>query len=168
MALTCDLTLGGPTMSCSRTLKGMLASALMFCAVGVMACGESLFRVGQGSRFSYTAPISGTILIVAYTESGRTLANLLAESGHDVHVVSSASEISAELGERSFDVVLALFSERKVVEAQMAAFETAFLPVATVEERDLARDLYSKALTTGDSLKRYLRTIHRTLKEAQA
>ncbi len=155
-------------MSCPRTVKSMLVGTLMICAADAMSCGESLFRVGQGARFSYTAPISGTILIVAYTESGRTLANLLAESGHDVHVVSSASEISAELGERSFDVVLALFSERKVVEAQMAAFGTTFLPVATVEERDLARDLYSKALTTGDSLKRYLRTIHRTLKEAQA
>ena len=155
-------------MSCPRTVKSMLVGALMICAADAMACGESLFRVGQGARFSYTAPISGTILIVAHTESGRTLANLLAESGHDVHVVSSTSEIGAELGERRFDVVLALFSERKVVEAQMAAFGTTFLPVATVEERDLARDLYSTALTDGDSLKRYLRAIHRTLKEALA
>lgn len=152
----------------SKSLNVVLVIALTVSSVGVMACGESLFRVGQSSRFSYTAPISGSILIVAYTESGRTMAKLLAESGHDVHVVSSASEIRAEFGEQRFDVVLALFSERKVVEAEMATFNAVFLPVATVEERNLARDMYREILTTDDSLKRTLRTIHRTLKDAQA
>ena len=134
------------------------------------ACGESLFRIGPGDRgHAYTAPLPGKILIVARIDGARTLADALTTAGHEVHVVNSATELAGELDQSEYDIVLALFSERKLVEAQMVASRATFLPVAAApEERKLAKQEYQKALSTSDSLKRYLRTIHRALKEAHA
>ena len=62
--------------------------------------------------------------------------------------------------------MLALFSERKLVEAQMLASRATYLPIASAKEHKVAKQLYRKALSVDDSPKRYLRTIHRTLKAA--
>ncbi|MDH3640928.1 MAG: hypothetical protein OES38_02465 [Gammaproteobacteria bacterium] len=134
-----------------------------------MACGESLFRIGHGERhLSYQAPLPGSILIVAPNQAAQPLADALAASGHSVRLVGSVSELGAELANRQFDIVLALFSERQLVEAEMIASTARFLPIASVDERRAAREMYTKAVTSNDSLKRYLRTIHWMLKEARA
>ena len=155
-------------MQVSRIVAVFVACFFLTHAATSSACGESLFRIGPGDhRHSYTAPLPGKILIVARVDGARTLADALTTAGHEVHVVNSATELAGELDQSEYDIVLALFSERKLVEAQMVASRATFLPVAVApEERKLARQEYRKALSTSDSLKRYLRTIHRALKEA--
>ena len=157
-------------MQFSRIFAVFGALLLLTNAPTSSACGESLFRIGPGDRgHSYTAPLPGKILIVARTDGARALADALSTAGHEVRVVDSATELAGELDQSEYDIVLALFSERKLVEAQMVASRATFLPVASApEERKLAKQEYRKALSTSDSLKRYLRTIHRTLKEAHA
>ena len=136
----------------------------------VLACGESLFRVGKGVNFrEYTAPLPGNILVVAKTEAELALVERLAAAGHDIHVVSDPSQIRDELQEREFDIVLAYFNQRDLVEGQTADTSRKDLHGAMegTEEEAMAKRMFDRSLSNEDSVKKFLKTIHRTLK-AQA
>lgn len=152
----------------TMTLTTLAACILTLLAGNAFACGESLFRVGKGVAFrEYTAPLPGSILVVANTEAELALVERLAAAGHDIHVVSDPSEIGEELQNHEIDVVLAYYSEREVVEDEMSSVASAiFIPVAmdgTLEISE-ASELYQRALSNEDSILKYLKTIHRTLK----
>ena len=137
-------------------------------AGSVHACGESLFRVGKGVAFrEYSAPLPGSILVVATTEAELALVERLAAAGHDIHVVSDPSEIGEELQKHKIDVVLAYYSAREVVEDEMSSMASAtYIPVAmdgTLEISE-AGELYQRSLSNEDSILKYLKAIHRTLK----
>ncbi len=148
----------------SAALSGVILSLV---AGNALACGESLFRVGKGVEFrQYTAPLPGSILAVARTEAELLVIEQLVAAGHDVHVVSEPSQITAELGAHDFDIVLAYFSQRDEVTAETASNGITYIPVAmrdTDEERQ-ARRQYERSLSSDDSVKKFLKTIHRTLK----
>lgn len=143
--------------------------AVSLIAGSAFACGESLFRVGKGVAFrQYTAPLPGTILVVARTESELQFVEQLKAAGHDVHVVADPSLIGEELGkhEHEFDIVMAYFAHRAEVAAQTASASVAYLPVAregTSEETE-AVELYGRSVSSDDDVKTYLKTIHKTLK----
>ena len=132
------------------------------------ACGESLFRVGKGVTFrEYSAPLPGSILVVANTEAEMVLVERLAAAGHDIHVVSDPSEIGAELQNHDVDIVLAYYSQREFVEAQMSdSLNVTFIPVAQdgTQEVSQADASYQQSLTNEDSVLIYLKTIHKTLR----
>lgn len=153
-----------------------LCSLLVFC-VGIppsaSACGESLFRVGRGVAYrEYTAPLPGKILIVASTAGEMAMATRLEAAGHDVRVVANPGEVGAALQGDSFDVVMSLYRDHDVVEA--AAGETRsgaqYLPVALANSPEVqeARAINRYAPDTNDSVKTFLRAIHRTLRAARA
>lgn len=158
-----------PSNKITSTLIVVLATILVTAPVAAMACGESLFRVGRGVSYrAYVAPIPGNILVVTANEDGRVLADALSSAGHQVRVVADATELSAAVKSGGYDIVLARFSEREMVEAQVAASTVAYLPVAMENsaEEDLAREMYERSLSTGDNIKRFLKTIHKTLVNA--
>ena len=148
---------------------GLCATTLLVLTANTaVACGESLFRVGKGVGFrEYTAPLPGSILVVAKTEAELMMASRLAAAGHDIHIVADPSEIGAEMANHKIDVVLAYFSQRNDVEQQMASVPAAsFIPVAmdgTLEIRQ-AGEIYSRSLSNEDSVLKFLKTIHKTLK----
>ena len=150
------------------TLATLAGCILTLLAGNALACGESLFRVGKGVAFrEYTAPLPGSILVVASTEAELTLVARLAAAGHDIHVVSDPSEIGAELENHDIDVVLAYYSAREVVENEMSAMASvSFIPVAMHGTKEIsdAGQLYQRSLSNEDSVLKYLKTIHRTLK----
>ncbi len=150
----------------SVALVTLFATSLF--AGQALACGESLFRLGRGVTFrEYTAPLPGNLLVVAKTDAERAMAERLAAAGHDVHVVSDPSEIGAAIRDSShpFDIVLAYFAQREVVEAETASTAAVFLPVAVddAEETRAAAD-YGHVLLDQDSVKRFLRTINSVLR----
>ena len=150
------------------TLTTLAGCILTLLAGNAFACGESLFRVGKGVAFrEYTAPLPGSILVVANTEAELALVERLAAAGHDIHVVSDPSEIGEELQNHDIDIVLAYYSEREMVEEQMSSMASAtYIPVAmdgTVEISE-ASELYQLSLSNEDSVLKYLKTVHRTLK----
>ena len=119
-------------MKKTMTLTTLTGCILALIAGNAFACGESLFRVGKGVAFrEYTAPLPGSILVVANTEAELALVERLAAAGHDIHVVSDPSEIGEELQEHDIDIVLAYYSEREVVEDEMSSMASvAYIPVA--------------------------------------
>ena len=139
---------------------------LALSSASVYACGESLFRVGKGVSYrEYTAPLPGTILVVAKTESELALVERLAAAGHAIYVVSDPSEIGDELRTRKIDIVLAHFHQRDAVEANDLTAAT-FIPVAQSGTAEVAQagNLYHRSLTNEDSVLKFLKTIHKTLK----
>ena len=131
------------------------------------ACGESLFRVGKGVDYrEYTAPLPGNIVVVAKTDAELAMVERLAAAGHDMHVVTRPDLIADELQKHDFDIVLAYYSQRAIVESQIAGSSVIFLPVALdgTREEDEARQSYERSLSSDDSVKRFLKTIHKTLK----
>jgi hypothetical protein len=145
-------------------LLGFVFSLIAGSAFG---CGESLFRVGKGVEFrQYTAPLPGNILAVASSDAELLMIEQLVAAGHDVHVVADPSQLGAELTEHEFDIVLAYYSQRDDVVAQTADSGITYIPVAlhdTAEERE-ARQHFKRSLASDDSVKTFLKTIHRTLK----
>lgn len=160
----------GPEIAMKKTmtLATLSGCILALLAGNSFACGESLFRVGKGVAFrEYTAPLPGSILVVANTEAELALVEQLADAGHDIHVVSDPSEIGEELQNHDIDVVLAYYSEREVVEGEMASMASAtYIPVVVDgnPEASRASGLYQRSLSSEDSILKYLKTIHRTLK----
>jgi len=146
------------------TLAGCMIALL---AGNVYACGESLFRVGKGVSFrEYTAPLPGSILVVAKTEAELAMVERLAAAGHDIHIVSDPAEIGEELKNHKIDIVLAYFSQRDEVESQSSEAAVTYIPVAMDGTLELSQagELYPRSLSNGDSVKKFLKTIHRTLK----
>jgi uncharacterized protein (DUF58 family) len=147
-----------------------ISCLLMTLPVGnALACGESLFRVGKGVAFrEYTAPLPGTILAVARTEAELLMIEQLAAAGHDVHVVADPSLVSSELTrhEHTFDIVLAYYDQRAEIAAQTATASVTFLPVTmegTAQASQAAAE-FEHTLSNDDSVKQFLRVIHKTLK----
>ena len=155
-------------MSNKKVLATVTICLFTILVSNTYACGESLFRVGKGVSFrEYSAPLPGSILVVANTEAEMAMVDRLAAAGHDIHVVSDPSEIGAELQNHDVDIVLAYYSQRDFVEAQMSESDSvAFIPIAQdgTQEVSQADASYQQSLTNEDSVLRYLKTIHKTLK----
>jgi hypothetical protein len=149
-------------------LAVLIACSVTFISVDVLACGESLFRVGKGLTYrDYTAPFPGNILIVANTEGELAMVERLAAAGHHVHVVSDPTEISGQVQDEQFEIVMAYYTQREIVEAQLRDTSIIYLPVAHAgtREEQLAESAYRRSLSSDDSVKTFLKTIHRTLKD---
>lgn len=149
-------------------LTALIASFATLLSVDVPACGESLFRVGKGLTYrDYTAPFPGNILIVANTGAELAMVERLAAAGHHVHVIAKPTAIAAQIQDERFDIVMAYYNQRQIVEAQLLDTSITYLPVARAGTQDeqLARRAYDRSLASDDSVKTFLKTIHRTLKD---
>ncbi|HEY5678574.1 MAG TPA: hypothetical protein VIS55_00750 [Pseudomonadales bacterium] len=139
-------------------------------AGNVYPCGDNaVYRVGQGLAYRvYTAPLPGHVLIYGQTDADRELALNLVRSGHAVRLVSSDQELQNELDTGTYDVVLAAYSDRQVVEskASAAASQPTLVPVAeTRAEEKQARQNYQHVMQARkNDIKQYLLAIHKTLK----
>lgn len=152
-------------------LTALIAFSATFFSVDVSACGESLFRVGKGLTYrDYTAPFPGNILIVADTDDELAMVERLTAAGHHVHVVSEPTAIANQLQREQFDIVMAYYAQREIVEPQLLDTSISYLPVAHAgtREEQLAESAYRRSLSSDDSVKTFLRTIHRTLKDRQS
>jgi hypothetical protein len=152
-----------------RRLKLLLMlSVAVIISNDVLACGESLYRVGRGVLYrEYTAPLPGRILIVAQTEAENAMAERIAAAGHDVHIVSRPDAIRGEISDsdHSFDLVLAYFNQRAEVEAQTASISISYLPVILDEaEEGQAEAMYGRHIADQASVKQFLRAIHSVLR----
>ena len=150
----------------NTNLKVTLALGLALFASGVLACGDSLYRVGKGVTYrTYSAPLPGNLLIYGSSNGTEDLAEQLARSGHGVHIAGSLDELSAELQKGGYDVVIASFDDRITIESTPENQAT-FLPVAfSKEQQSLARAAYGQVMVPDKhEIKHYLKAIHRSLK----
>ena len=151
-------------------LVAVLAAGTMLVVSGnTFACGESMFRIGKGVHYrAFSAPIPGSVLVYANTDSERVVAENLRLAGHSVSVVANDDELARELQSQKFDVVVAPYSKREVVEEQSAqnASHPDWLPVVDDGSPDqrLARTQFDRVVATDDNVRKYLKAIHKSLK----
>jgi hypothetical protein len=154
------------SMAVALTVGAALSSLV---SLNAQACGESLFRVGKGVAYrAQTAPLPGNVLVVS-PDTG--LADRLAAAGHHIKVVTSPEKIAQELRTGKYDVVLASFNDRDVVEAQIAAAAKApaYVPVTTeAGQKAEAAHSFERYLSDDDDFTQFLRVIHRTLKASHS
>jgi hypothetical protein len=148
----------------------IVASALltMLVSIEASACGDSLYRVGQGVSYrEYSAPLPGHVLIYAQSPSAGNLAEALARSGHQVRVVGDEFALNMEIRTSRYDVVIAPYREHAIVEKSVSDTNTTYLPVVSSEaESRTAKARYSKVMVADrDEVKHYLRAIHRVLED---
>ncbi len=154
-----------------KTRIALLVSlATTLFAGNVLACGDSLYRVGKGVSYRvYTAPLPGSVLVYGAGEGAEMLAKELARSGHGVRLVSDDAELQAEIDSGTYDVVIAAYSDKSALGDESSAAKGAptFLPVAlTKEEQEEAREEHERVmLAEKDEIKHYLKAIHQTLKQ---
>jgi hypothetical protein len=148
----------------TRSLKFIIAISLLVPATAVYACGESLFRVGKGVTFrEYSAPLPGSILVVANTEGEMAMVERLRAAGHDIHIVRSPSDIGEELQRHEIDVVVAYLSDAPTVQDEMTFEQHAtYIPVKRGKQQ-MDTDRYDEVLSSDDSVLNFLKAIHRTL-----
>lgn len=146
-----------------------LLSALLavFLTHEVLACGDSLYRVGTGISYrEYTAPLPGNVLIYGETEGANELAEALTRSGHTVRQVGNELALEVELQTNQWDIIIASYRDHDAVDAHSEKSGATFLPVAqNNDEKIIAMDRYGDALVVDqDELKHYLKAIHKALK----
>ena len=152
----------------------VVAAGTMLVGSGnTLACGESMFRIGKGVHYrAFSAPIPGSVLVYARTDSERVVAENLRSAGHSVSVVASDDELAREMQSQVFDIVVAPYSKREVVEEQSAqiASHPEWLPVVEKGSPDqrLARTEFDRVVTTDDDVRKYLKAIHKSLKNQGA
>jgi hypothetical protein len=134
-----------------------------------LACGESMFLIGKGVHYrAYSAPIPGTVLVYARSDDERAVAEQLRAAGHKVLVVDSDVELSLQLEQNDVDVIVAPASKRVAVEAGAAGLSVPpdWVPVYQPHEKDLVevRAVYGGGVSSDDEIRKYLKAIHRNLR----
>ncbi len=148
-------------------------TAVFTLSTNVLACGESVFRAGKGVHYrAFTAPIPGTVLVYARNDDERAVADGLRQAGHDVYVVASDDEMATQMQSQAFDVVVAPFSVRMAVETTslQSTSHPALIPVVDTSSSDLrlAKAEFDDVVKSDDDIRKYLKAIHRSLKERGA
>ncbi len=161
-----------------------LALVLILCAGGAtvvpaesVACGASLFGVGQSMRFrSYRAPRPATVLVyydqTLKARTGGDVAQFeksLERAGHSVTVVESHGDYDRALAGTSYDVLIAdIDSVQPLVAAQSSssAGKPSLLPIAFDDDSfaRATREGYSSVLGEKSDLRQALRAINDLMK----
>lgn len=157
----------------NRLFSVLTASVLGLVTADTFACGETLFRTGQGMRYnSYAAPRQATVLI--YSDAPGAVAGNAAElrkglekAGHKVTVVSNSEGLSAAAGARPFDVVIADLAEIDALTESMAGAPAKpdFVPVVARREgtdREL-RERFAWCVREGAGIGQYLKAINKVM-----
>ncbi len=151
-----------------KTVIAIAALGFALASSPAVACGDSLYRVGKGVSYRvYSAPLPGNLLVYAPDNHAVELAEALARAGHGVHLVKSTDELQSELASGDYDVVIAPYGDRDMIEPTTAASGTAsYLPVAlSREDEKLAKKSYDRVMVPDKhELKHYLKAIHIALK----
>jgi len=163
-------------------MKAFLIAALLFSSSllalpePALACGASLFGVGQNSRFrSYRAPRpANLVLYVDASLEQRQLGDpaeferALERSGHRVTLARSQPELSEALARGEVDIVMADLSVMDSVanDAQQLGSAASMLPIAADLEASLAVSVagYQRSLAPDADLRETLRAINDLMK----
>jgi hypothetical protein len=137
-------------------LFGVLAGVLLV-SQSVLACGDKLVLLGRGIRFQRMLATKHPAAILVYLNptAGISAADreyqfrsLLKLAGHKPRSVTSAAELTTELGSGKYDVVLADYLDAPGLEKEVRAAKArpALIPVVynpSTEQRAAAEKQYS-------------------------
>lgn len=149
----------------------LIASLTLLASIDALACGETLFRVGQGTRYdNYSAPYPAVVLLHsrpggATAGSEKALSRGLERAGHKVTVMSAGESLPPAAGARPYDVVIADLAAIDGVAQSLgaAAAKPAFVPVLASSDPGEPGDRYRAWVREGASLGKYLHAINKVM-----
>lgn len=141
-------------------LLGVLAGMFLL-SPSLLACGDKLVLLGRGIRFQRMLATRHPARILVYLNPGSgistadreyQLSSLLKLAGHKPRAVTSAADLTTELGSGNYDVVLGDYSEATKLEkeVQSSKGKPSFIPVAynpSAEQRAAAEKQFSCLVT---------------------
>ncbi|MEO7742608.1 MAG: hypothetical protein ABIR98_06715 [Usitatibacter sp.] len=157
-------------MKKSLLTGSVIASVLLLAPVDALACGETLFRVGQGMRYEAHAPLPAVVLL--YTSAGSSTADNegalrkgLEKAGHKVTVMSAGESFVQASGARPYDVVIADLAAIDAITQSIssATAKPSFVPVIGSSVGSDLRDRYPWWVREGASLGKYLAAINKVM-----
>lgn len=135
----------------------------------VLACGESLYRVGKGIEYrEYTAPLPGNVLIYGAAGNADILAEQLEKAGHHVGVAHSPGELVQLADRGDYQVVIGPYSDYEEFEAMSVLANARYLPVVIhgVNEKQAKKEFDDVLVPSKHEIRHYLKAIHKALKRA--
>ena len=150
-------------LSTSSVIAGLFALSSM----NALACGETLFRIGQGMRYGpHAAPVPAAVLL--YTRAGSDEASLrkgLEKAGHKVTVMSAGESFVQSSGARPYDVVIGDLAAIDAATKSIgdATAKPTFVPVVSSSTESELGDRYSWWVREGASLSKYLNAINKIM-----
>ena len=148
-----------------------LVPLVLFLAFGAetYACGESLYRVGNGVAYrEYTAPLPGNLLVYSAAGNIENLAAELGRAGHQVTVAKTMDDLVLLANREEFQVVIGPFHEYENVQSFSVVAEVNYLPIAIegVDERAARAQFEHVMVPSKHEIRHYLKAIHKILKRA--
>ena len=141
---------------------GALAGVFLFLvSQSLFACGDKLVLLGRGIRFQRMLATKHPATILVYLNPGTGISaadreyqvrSLLKLAGHKPRSVTSAAELTMELGSGKYDLVLADYSDAPALEKEIQAAKArpALIPVVynpSANQRAAAEKEYSCLIT---------------------
>ena len=150
-----------------------IAGVLSLASVDALACGDTLFLIGEGMRYNaYAAPRPAVVLLYAGA-GGATpgdesrLRKGLEKAGHKVTVASAGESFVQASGARTYDVVIADLAAIDAITESIgrATAKPNIVPVVGrgVSTESELRDRYGWCLRQGASLGQYLKAINKVM-----
>ena len=154
-------------MSKFLSTHSLIAGLLLFASADALACGDTLFRIGQSMRYdTYTAPRPAVVLLYARGGSHESsLRKGLEKAGHKVTVVSAGDSFAQDARTRPYDVVIADLEAIDAVKESVgtAVVKPTFVPVVGSSSESELRDRYASWVREGASLGKYLNAINKVM-----
>jgi hypothetical protein len=149
----------------------LIASVMSLASVDALACGETLFRLGQGTRYdNYAAPFPAVVLF--YSRPGgatagneKALRRGLEKAGHKVTVMSAGESLPQASAAQPYDVVIADLAAIDGIAESIhgAAAKPAFVAVVGSSSQSDPGDRYRWWVREGATLGRYLNAINKAM-----
>lgn len=141
-------------------LLGVLAGVLLV-SQSVLACGDKLVLLGRGIRFQRMLATKHPASILVYlnptagisaADRQYELRSVLKLAGHKPRAVTSAAELTTELGSGKYDVVLVDYADAAALEKEVETSKAkpSLIPVVynpTASQRAAAEKQYSCLIT---------------------
>lgn len=152
-----------------RVVASLAALTMTVVTVDAQACGESMFHVGQASRYhGFITRQLATILVFhpGSAASQKELYRGLQQAGHKVTVVNDVDALNQALGARQYDVIIANSGDMEAITAHIikSAREPAFLAVFSRDagNETQLRERFPRYVHDGDDVNEYLKSIEKT------
>lgn len=142
----------------------MIACLIPLAAADALACGETLFRVGQGTRYdNYSAPYPAVVLL-ATSGNEKSLRRGLEKAGHKVTVMGAGESLPQASGAPPYDVVIADLAAIDGIAASIGgAASPALVPVVGSSSPAEPGDRYRWWVREGATLGKYLHAINKVM-----
>lgn len=153
-------------MHATEFAKRLLVSALIAVPLPVLACQEIVVSMGKGlATQAYIAPNPANVLILWSDASHNREYRGLELAGHHLTLVADVEELSTELDQGDYDIVIAPIDSVDAVAPLAAEYSARLVPIVSRDMRHSPeiRDRFDQYLVEDAGVAKLLTVINRSM-----